>query len=318
MSKTALIFGIGGQDGSLLADTLLEKSYEVAGIYPFFDSLKNIRHLEGKISLHRGDLLDPTSIYRVIERVAPDEIYNEADLDSIGWSKEIPSQSFDTTAKSLITLLEAVKLLDPEIKVFQPLSITMFGNSPPPQSESSRLDPRSPYAIAKASCFHICRYYREEQHLFVSTAIYGNHDSPRRSEDYLLHKICNSAVRMARGEQESLTLGNINQQVDIGYAKEYVEAARQILQLPKADDFLIATGVAWPIIQMVKEAFSVAGVSGDYYDLVKVDAKLANSGIVAPTYIGNVSKAFRTFGWKPKYTVKELIPLLVEAYRDSH
>ncbi len=309
--KTALILGIGGQDGSYLAEVLLEKGYEVHGLYRHssVNNLQRIEHIKDQITLHQGDVLDSSSVLAAIINSGATEIYNEADQDNVGWSHDIPGQTFDVTGSAVGNLLSMICCTPKRDKIgfFQPLSATMFGNSKSPQNEETRHDPKSPYACAKVFAYHLCRYYRETYGMFVSTAIFYNHDSPRRSENYLLSKICRSAVRIARGKQEELLLGNLDLRVDIGYAKEYMEAAHSIMQLDKPDDFVIGSGSAYSIWELAKIAINRAGASEHRIkqnpDFTRVEKQTM--------LVGDNIKASNAFGYDPYYKGERLINLMI-------
>ena len=309
--KKALILGITGQDGSYLAEVLLEKGYEVHGMIrrSSTGNTKNIDQIINKIILHKGDMADVNSLYRIISQVQPEEIYNEADQDHVGWSYDIPAYSYDITAAAVGRILEVIKQVNPKIKFFQPVSATMFGDAIHPQSEKTPFNPQSPYACAKLLAYYLARYYRDVHGMFVSTAIFFNHDSPRRSEEYLLHKICNSAVRISKGKQKQIALGSLDMSVDIGYAKEFMEAAWQIMQQENPDDYVIGTGEGRTIREFLEEAFAQVGLKTE--GLVTIDPKFVRPG-KQPTLIGDITKAKEAFGFNPKIKFKELIKILIE------
>ena len=312
MSERALIFGITGQDGSYLAEILLAKGYEVHGVYrrTSTGNLKNIEHILADVTLHRGDLGDSGSIQRVIERVAPQEIYNEADQDNVGWSHDLPHYSVQVTYGAVAVMLETIK--GTATRFFQPASSTMFGGAPHPQNEQTPFDPQSPYACAKTAAYYLVRHYRAAHNVFASTAILYNHDSPRRTEDYLLHKICHSAVRVSENEQDAILLGNLDMRVDIGYAKEYMETAQTIMQQNKPDDFVIATGVGYKIQNLAEMALTCLGVSPE--GKVKVNPDYDQRLLPAkgsPSVIGDITKAKECFGFSPEYHGNKLIEVLL-------
>jgi GDPmannose 4,6-dehydratase len=311
---TALIFGITGQDGSYLAEILLEKGYEVHGVHrrTSTGNLENIKHLVEPISrltLHHGDLADATSIYRIIDEVRPTEIYNEADQDNVGWSHDTPAYSAAITYGAVATMLEVIRTRDWSIKFFQPVSATMFGQETFCQNEHTPLDPGSPYACAKAGAYHLVRHYRRKYDVFASTGILYNHDSPRRSEEYLMHKICKSALRISQGHQDHIALGNLDLHVDIGYAREFMENAWRLMELDYPDDFVLATGQGYTIRYLAEMA------------LFHLDVDLAGKVVVnpeydrkdSPTLIGCIDKAKGAFGFEPKYHGSKLIGLLLQS-----
>lgn len=318
--KKALIFGVTGQDGSYLAEILLEKGYEVHGLYrrSATGNTRNIQHLidnpeiyEKTFYLHRGDLADTTSIYRVISTVRPHEIYNEADQDHAGWSFHIVEYSMDVTGAAVGRILEVIRQVDPTIKYFQPCTSNMFGKATRPvQNEETPFNPQSPYACAKILAFVLCRHYREAYGMFVSTGIFYNHESPRRTEDYVTRKITMAAARIACGKQDRLILGDLTARIDWGYSREYMEAAWNILQLKHADDFIIATGETHTVKDFVDEAFHAVNLDPKKY--VVSDKKFFRP--TSPnTLAGDISKARKAFGFEPKIKFSELVKLMVEA-----
>lgn len=315
MTRRALITGITGQDGSYLADILLERGYEVHGLirHSSADNLCRLRHCLDKLTLHRGDVLDSVSLEMALLCSEPDEIYHEADQDSVAWSYDAPLYSHAVTAGSVQTLLELVRQFRPKAKVFLPVSATMFGDAPAPQNELTPFNPSSPYAVAKVAAYHAARYYRQAHGLFVSTGILFNHDSPRRADGYLLQKICRGAVRIYYGLQKTLPLGNLDLRVDVGYAREYMEAAHAILQLDQPNDFVLATGEGWTLRQMVKEAFSLAGVDDPAHYLT-TDSRFYRPG-PQPTLIGDASKARQVFGFNPQWSIGRLMAYLIGELR---
>jgi len=313
MKKKALIFGITGQDGSYLAEILLEKGYEVHGLIrrSATGNKKNIMHILDKIKLHKGDLADPTSIYRIINEVKPDEIYNEADQDHVSWSYDSVGYSCDITGSAVGRILEIIRQIDTKIKYFQPVSSNMFGKTEDNiQNEETALRPQSPYGCCKALAFLLCRYYRDVFGMFVSTGIFYNHESPRRTEEYVTHKITKAAVRISKGLQKKLYLGDLSTEIDFGYAKEYMEAAWNILQLDKPDDFIICTGETHSIKEFLEEAFKIVGLKTK--DYVEYDSSLIRPGKTS-TLLGDYSKARKVFGFNPKIRFKEIVKMLVES-----
>lgn len=312
--KRALVLGIGGQDGSYLAEILLSHGYEVHGLYrrSSTDNLRNVRHILDKIQLHQGDLLDSLSVSRIIRQVRPTEIYNEADQDNVGWSYSAPGYSYDVTGAAVGRTLEAVMQVDPTIKFFQPVSATMFGDVHPPQNESTPFDPQSPYACAKVMAYYLARYYRKAHGMFVCTAILYNHDSPRRTEDYLLNKIARSTTKIQKGLQDKIYLGNLDLPVDIGYAREYMEAAWKIMQLDEPDDFIIATGKTYTIQDLAQEALDHVGLDRLFHDgLIGLDERFYRPG-KQPVLTGDCSKAESAFSFKLEHDAKSLVKYLVD------
>lgn len=318
--RKALILGVTGQDGSYLADLLLEKGYEVHGLYrkSATGNTSNILHLIDDLNvlgrtffLHRGDLGDVTSLYRVISEVRPQEIYNEADQDHVRWSYDMVAYSSDITGAAVARILELIKQIDPGIRYFQPCTSNMFGVSEiEVQNEETRFNPQSPYAVGKTFAYYITRYYRAAFGMHASTAILYNHESPRRTPEYVTRKITQSVARIALGKQDSLVLGDMSARIDWGYAREYMEAVWTMLQQGKADDYVIATGEAHSVEEFVHEAFGVVNLDPSNY--VKTSAEFLRPTKTS-ALIGDSSKAQRAFGFQPKIRFKDLVKLMVEA-----
>ena len=314
MSKRALILGVGGQDGSYLADILLEKDYEVHGFIrrSSVDNTVRVKHALNRITMHHGDLTDYSSVERAVAACNPHEIYNEADQDVVGWSKESPLYSYQVTFAAVGNLLEVVRKSCPDARVFQPASATMFQGAAWPQDESAPLTPQSPYAVAKAGAYLMARYYRQVHGLFVSTGILYNHDSPRRSEDFLVHKICRSAIRLADNMQNSLKLGNLTHQVDIGHAREYMEAAHAMLQLSNPDDFVLSTSHPTSVGALADYALEKVGLEGGVGKWVLEDsAFISKSDKQDIPLVGDNSKAHQAFGFDPQLYGWKLIDSII-------
>lgn len=318
--KKALVLGVTGQDGSYLVEVLLENGYEVHGMVrrSATGNTRNIQHLIDdpevfgkRFHLHRGDLADPTSLYRIISQVKPQEIYNEADQDHVGWSYDMVGFSADITGAAVGRLLEIIKQLDPSIRYFQPCTSNMFGKtSSATQNEETPFNPQSPYACAKLMAYHFTRYYREAFGIFASTAILYNHESPRRTEEYLTRKVTRGVARIKRGEQQHLMLGDLSARIDWGYSREYMEAAWRILQAPAADDFVIGTGEAHSVQEWVNEAFAIVGLDPTTH--IVQDERFMRPTKTSPL-VADISKARRVIGFNPKVTFKPLVRLMVEA-----
>ena len=273
--KKALIFGVTGQDGSYLADLLLEKDYEVHGMYrkSATGNLININHIlndkeifNKRFFLHRGDLLDLTSLYRIINNVKPKEIYNEADQDHVSWSYDMVGYSSDITGASVGKILETIKQIDPSIRYFQPCTSNMFGiSSLKIQDETTPLNPQSPYAVAKTFAYYLTRYYRQAHGIHASVGILYNHESPRRTPDYVTRKITQAVAKISLGKLDKIVLGDLSAKIDWGYAKEYMECAWRILQKDEPDDYIIASGKAHSVKEFVDYAFEIVGLNPDKY-----------------------------------------------------
>ena len=307
----ALILGIGGQDGSYLADVLLEQGAEVHGLYRHasYDNLTRITHCRDRLTLHRGDLTDLTTLQRVIRDAAPDEIYNAADQDHVGWSAQIPLVNWDVTSKAVAGLLEVVRQTRPAARVYQPISSTVFGLAKHYQCEDTPLNPLSHYACCKAAAWHACRYYRQVYGLFVCCAVLYNHDSPRRKPGYLLQDLLAKARKVTTGEAETLSVGAMDQIVDIGYAREYAEAACRMLRYDAPLDYIICSGSIWTIAGVARECLRQLGVSGAG-ELVVEDPGLGNPGPV-PTLAGDGRRAEQLLGWRAETKIPDLIHMLL-------
>jgi GDPmannose 4,6-dehydratase len=312
VKKKALILGITGQDGSYLAELLLEKEYEVHGFIrrSATGNTRNIDHIIDEIEIQRGDLADATSIYRVINEVKPDEIYNEADQDHVSWSYSAVDYSCDITGSAVARILEIIRQINPAIKYFQPLSSNMFGRTvETPQNENTAFNPQSPYAAAKVFAYVVSQYYRQVFNMFVATGIFYNHESQRRTEDYVTRKISRGVAKISLSLQDKLYLGNLDTKIDFGYAPEYMEAAWNIMQLDYADDFIICTGEVHTVKEFLDEAFAI--VELDPADYVVFDPKYARPSGTS-LLLGDISKAKKAFGFKPQVTFKKLVKLMVE------
>ena len=332
MQKTALITGITGQDGSYLAEFLLEKGYEVHGIHrrSSISNMGRIEHLLDKITLHDGDLTDSSSLVRIINRVKPDEIYNLAAQSHVQVSFDVPEYSGDVDALGTLRVLEAVRILGltKKTKIYQASTSELYGKvEEVPQSETTPFHPYSPYAVAKQYAFWMTREYREAYGMFACNGILFNHESERRGETFVTRKITLAAGRIAEGLQDHLELGNMDSLRDWGYAKDYVECMWLILQQDKPDDFVIATGEQHTVRDFTEKAFAVNGITlrweGTGLDEKGYDAATGkmlvcvNSQWFRPTDVdnlwGNPTKAKTVLGWNPQKTsYEELIRIMAE------
>ena len=265
----ALITGVLGQDGSYLADILLSRGYEVHGLYRHSskDNLQNVSHnLDNPcFKLHKGDVIDGLCLDMLIERLQPDEIYHMADQDNVDWSYKIPSYQIEITVKAVVNLLTSVHHRCPRAKVFLPCSATMFGSAQAPQTEETPFDPRSPYACAKVAVYHIARMYRQNYNLYVNVGIMFNHDSPRRNGNYLLHKICKAAVT-----GEKVAMFDVEQEVAIGYAEDYMRYVCDMMQLPASSDYTVCNVCVKTIRSLCSTACFLADTNvNDCFDVTK-------------------------------------------------
>ncbi len=330
--KVALITGITGQDGSYLAELLLEKGYEVHGIHrrSSISNMGRIEHLLDKITLHDGDLTDSSSLIRIINLVKPDEIYNLAAQSHVQVSFDVPEYSGDVDALGTLRVLEAVRILGltEKTKIYQASTSELYGKvEEVPQSETTPFHPYSPYAVAKQYGFWITKEYREAYHMFACNGILFNHESERRGETFVTRKITLAAGRIAEGLQDHLELGNMDSLRDWGYAKDYVECMWLILQQEQPDDFVIATGEQHTVRDFTEKAFAVNGITlrweGTGLDEKGYDnasGKMlvcVNPQWFRPTDVdnlwGNPTKAKTVLGWNPQKTsYEELIRIMAE------
>jgi len=308
----ALILGINGQDGSYLAEILLSKGYEVHGLIrrTATGNLRNIEHIQDKIHLHYGDLTEPVSLHRVIAEVGPHEIYNEADQDHAGVSFQIPAYNFDVTGSAVGRILEIIRQVDKSIRFFQPVTSNMFGQATEcPQNEETGFNPINPYSCAKVFAYYLSHMYRRAFDMHVSMAIFYNHESPRRTEQYVTRKITRSVARIMAGLQDKLVLGDMSAMIDWGYAREYMEAAWNIVQLHKPDTFVIGTGDVHSVKEFVEEAFG--SVDLDYSRYVQSSASLLRP-VQNSVLRADISKARSVFGFDPKVKYKDLIKIMMD------
>lgn len=307
----ALILGINGQTGSYLAEILLEHGYEVHGMIRRGSTHKTERidHILDKLHIHVGDIEDVNSLVKILQEVSPQEIYNLAAMSQVRMSYEIPSYTGKVTGIGFANLIEAVRLVKPDAKVYQASSSEMFGKVQEiPQRETTPFYPRSPYGCAKAYAYYLGRSYREGYGLKVYNGILFNHESPRRGEEFLSKKVVKAAVRIKKGLQENLVLGNLEAKRDIGYAKDYAYWIWKIVQ-GEPDDFVIATGETHSMQEFVEETFNYLGLN--WKDYVVFDEKLKRPAEV--DYLqGDPSKAQKILGYQIKTTFKDLIHLMVD------
>jgi GDPmannose 4,6-dehydratase len=319
-TKKALITGITGQDGSYLAELLLEKGYEVHGLVRRSSSIntQRIDHIYSDpfkqttdLHLHYGDLADASSLNRAIEKIAPDEIYNLAAQSHVKVSFEIPEYTGEVTGLGTLRLLEAIRETESPARFYQASSSELYGLvQEVPQNEDTPFYPRSPYAVAKLYAYWIVVNYREGYGMHASNGILFNHESPRRGENFVTQKIVKAAVNIINGRQKNLSLGNLDARRDWGYAKDYVEAMWLMLQQPTPDDYVIATGETYSIRDFLTETFNYLGL--DWENYVVIDSKHFRPAEV-DILIGDPSKAKRVLGWEAKTKFKELVKLMVEA-----
>jgi GDPmannose 4,6-dehydratase len=313
MLMRALITGITGQDGSYLAELLLEKGYEVHGLIRRSSQYthQNIEGIIPHIQLHYGDMSDAMSVFNVIMAVKPDEIYNLAGMSQVRVSFEIPENVFAVNTLGLLNILEAVRAMDLDCKIYQAGSSEMYGKVQTiPQSETTPFHPRSPYGVSKCAAHQLAVNYREAYGMKVYNGILFNHESPRRGEEFLTKKVVKAVAEIIRGNRCKLQLGNLDAKRDWGYAKEYCEWMYIIMQHPTPDDFVIATGETHTVEEFVEEAFKVSGIA-DWEQHVEYDQSLIRPSEV-DILIGDASKSKALLGFEPKVKFKELIKIMTE------
>ena len=314
VSKSALVTGITGQDGSYLAELLLDKGYEVHGMVrrASTEKFERIEHIRDRITLHQGDLLDHRSLVDTLRAARPDEIYNLAAMSFVAVSWIQPTLTAEFTGVGVTRMLEAMREVCPDARFYQASSSEMFGKvREAPQTESTPFYPRSPYGVAKAYGHFITVNYRESYDLFAVSGILFNHESPRRGLEFVTRKITWHAAAIKRGMRDELKLGNVDARRDWGYAKDYVEAMWLMLQQETAEDFVIATNKDHSVRECVELAFDEAGLD-DWERYVELDERLVRPAEV-DHLIGDYGKAERVLGWKPSTTFEELIRLMTRA-----
>ena len=324
MTKTALITGITGQDGSYLAELLLAKGYEVWGIIRRSSNFntqridhifKDVHQKENKLQLVYGDLSDASSIGAIIRKIMPDEVYNLAAQSHVKVSFEIPEYTADITAMGSLRILEAIRQFCPKAKYYQASSSEMYGKvKETPQSEKTPFHPRSPYGVSKVFSYWITKNYRESYDMFACNGILFNHESPRRGETFVTKKITKAIAKIKAGKQKKLYLGNLDAKRDWGYAKDYVEAMWLMLQAEKPEDYVIATGETHSVKEFLEEAFNLVGLKWE--DYVEIDQRYFRPAEV-DLLIGNPKKAKEKLNWEPKTKFKELVKIMLKEDLDN-
>lgn len=311
--RVALITGITGQDGSYLAEFLLEKGYEVAGTVrrSSTENFSRIEHLRDRIRLEQADLLDQYSLLDVLKKVEPHEVYNLAAMSFVptSWSQPVLTTEFD--AVGVTRILEAIRLANPDIRFYQASSSEMFGKvREVPQKETTPFHPRSPYGVAKVYGHYITVNYRESYDLFACSGILFNHESPRRGLEFVTRKVTDGVARVKLGLAKELRLGNLEARRDWGFAGDYVKAMWLMLQQDVADDYVVATGEDHTVRELVEIAFAHVGL--DWQDFVKQDPAFYRPAEV-DTLLGDSTKARNQLGWKPETSFKKLVEMMVDA-----
>lgn len=312
--KKALITGITGQDGSYLSELLVSKGYKVYGLVRRLSTpnIENIRHIQDKIELISGDLLDQSSLTEAVQIAQPDEVYNLAAQSFVKASFDQPVLTGEFTALGVTRMLEAIRSVNKKIKFYQASSSEMFGKvTETPQKETTRFYPRSPYGAAKVYGHYITVNYRESYGIFACSGILFNHESPRRGMEFVTRKITNGVARIKLGKQNKLVLGNLEPKRDWGFSGDYVEAMWLMLQQKKADDYVISTGENHSVKEFVELAFRAVGIK-DWEKYVEYDHP-AHTRLAEVDYlIGDSSKGRRVLGWKPKTSFPELVEMMVK------
>lgn len=322
MKKIALITGINGQDGSYLSEFLISMNYEVHGTLKRNSVAENqtsrLDNVFDKIKLHYVDLTDLSSLITVIQKVLPDEIYNLAAQSHVRVSFDQPIYTSNVTGIGTLNLLEAVKLIKPNTKIYQASSSEMFGNSIDSdgyQRESTPMNPVSPYGCAKVFSYNICRNYRNSYNMFISNGILFNHESPRRGTNFVTNKVCKEAVKIKLGLSKELKLGNLDATRDWGHAKDYVKAMWKILQLDKPDDFVCATGVSHSVRELVNYVFTRLGLHWSEY--IKQDEKFLRPEELHDLK-GDSSKLIKSTGWTHDYTFETMLDEMISHWMDYY
>ena len=313
MAKRALITGVTGQDGSYLAELLLEQDYEVIGMVRRSSTLnfERIAHIQDRLTIVAGDLLDEISLINILRDTKPEEVYNLAAQSFVQTSWNQPVLTGETTALGVTRVLDAIRIANPEIRFYQASSSEMFGKvQEVPQSETTPLYPRSPYGVAKVYGHWITINYRESYGLHASSGMLFNHESPRRGLEFVTRKVTHGAARIACGLADKLPLGTLDAQRDWGFAADYVRAMWLMLQQDKPDDFVVATGETHSVRELCELAFAAAGL--DWSDHVVIDERFLRPAEV-DLLVGDPSKAERVLGWHRDVEFPELVAMMVEA-----
>jgi len=313
MAKRALITGITGQDGSYLAELLLDKGYEVFGMIRRLSAPNTwrIEHLLDRVTLRPADLLDQLSLLRLIDEVRPHEIYNLAAMSFVPASWDQPMLTGEFNSQGVTRLLDAIRQVDPSIRFYQASSSEMFGKvREVPQSELTPFYPRSPYGVSKVFAHYITVNYRESYNLFAVSGMLFNHESPRRGLEFVSRKVTDGVARIKLGLADSLPMGNLDAHRDWGFAGDYVRAMWMMLQQDRAEDYVIATGISHSVRELVEIAFARVGLDWNKY--VRIDPALLRPAEV-DHLLGDPSKARRQFGWVPSIDFKQLVEMMVDA-----
>jgi GDPmannose 4,6-dehydratase len=316
MARKAFITGITGQDGSYLAEILLEKGYEVYGMIRRSSSFNTARvdHIFGDIELVFGDLTDGSSLNQLMRTIRPDEVYNLGAQSHVRVSFDVPEYTADTDAMGTLRLLDAIREESVKCRFYQASSSEMFGQvHESPQTEETQFHPRSPYGVSKVFSYWITRNYREAYGMYAANGILFNHESPRRGPTFVTRKITRAVGAILRGEQDELRLGNLDAKRDWGYARDYMDGAWRMLQTDEPEDYVLATGETHSVREFLDEAFGHAGL--DWNDYVKIDERYFRPAEV-DLLIGDYSKAREKLGWEPTVRFAELVRMMVDHDRE--
>ncbi|HQH27503.1 MAG TPA: GDP-mannose 4,6-dehydratase, partial [Oligoflexia bacterium] len=308
----ALVTGVTGQDGSYLSELLLNKGYRVIGMVrrASTENFARIAHIKGDFELRQGDLLDQLSLISLLQEIKPREVYNLAAQSFVPTSWQQPVLTGEFTALGVTRMLEAVRLVDPSIRFYQASSSEMFGKVlETPQKETTPFYPRSPYGVAKVYGHYITVNYRESYNIFAVSGILFNHESPRRGLEFVTRKITDGVARIKLGMMSELRLGNLDAHRDWGFAGDYVEAMWLMLQQPRPEDFVIATGVSHSVRELVAAAFGCVGL--DWQQHVVVDQQFIRPAEV-DVLVGDATKAQQILGWKPRVSFAQMVEMMVE------
>jgi GDPmannose 4,6-dehydratase len=314
--RKAFITGITGQDGSYLAELLLEKDYEVYGMIRRSSSFNTARidHIFGDLELHFGDLTDGSVLNRLLRTIRPDEVYNLGAQSQVHVSFQIPEHTADTTAIGTLRLLDAIREEDVRCRFYEAGSSEMFGQvAETPQRETTPFHPRSPYGVSKVFGYWITRNYREAYGMFAVNGVLFNHESPRRGPTFVTRKVTRAIGAILRGEQDELVLGNLDAKRDWGYARDYMEGAWRMLQAEEPDDYILATGETHSVRELLDEAFGYVDL--DWHDYVRIDERYFRPAEV-DALLGDATKAREKLGWEPTVRFPELVRMMVDHDRE--
>jgi len=311
-NKVALVTGVGGQDGSFIAELLLEKGYRVVGVIRrnATRNLGNAAHLESEIEIEEGDITDMSSMFRLVQRARPNEIFNLAAMSHVGTSSEQPVATFNINTIGTLNILEAVKVLNYSTRVFHASTSELWGDSPPPQNEDTVMRPRSPYAVSKLAAHWLVRMYREAYGMYCCSGITHNHEGFRRGPLFVTRKISMGVAKVLKDPSHKIRLGNLDAKRDWGYSPDFVEGFWLALQQPKPDDYVFATGEMHSVGEFVAEAFACVGIE-DWSTYVEIDRFMMRP-LEVEQLCGDPSKAKAVLGWEPKIKFKQLVRIMVE------